>query len=141
VRAQAEALGVADRVHFLGLVPDADVPALYEGATALVIPTYSGPTNLPPREAAALGCPVIHSDLPEFREQMGEAALYCDLGDPASLAGEVRALIDDPTLAPRLREAGLALAANIARIDYAERLGPLLDAYAEVRRRWTWPQR
>ena len=121
-------------------MPDADLPALYEGATALVIPTYSGPTNLPPLEATALGCPVIHSDLPEFREQMGEGALYCDLRDPATLADRLHEVLADPAVTQRLRESGFALARRTAAVDYAARLAPVLDEYAALRRRWTWPE-
>ncbi len=137
---QAEALGLTERVHFLGLVPDEDVPALYEGAFALVMPAYNGPTNLPPLEAVTLGCPVIYSDLPGCREQMGDAALYCDLADVSSLANHLASLVQDPELRDRLRKAGFRLAARVANIDYSERLAPVLDNYAYVRRRWAWPE-
>jgi len=140
VERQVRALGLTARVRFLGLVPDEDVPALYEGALALAMPAYFGPTNLPPLEAIALGCPVIYSDLPEFREQMGDAALYCDLADASSLADHLAALIRDPALLDRLRKAGYRLAAEIAKIDYGERLAPILDRYADLRRRWAWPE-
>jgi len=140
VERQVEALGLTARVRILGVVPDEDIPALYEGALALVMPTYSGPTNLPPLEAVTLGCPVIYSDHPEFREQMGDAALYCNLADSSSLADQLVALIKDPGLLAHLRKTGAILAAEIARIDYSERLAPILDSYAYVRRRWTWPK-
>ena len=136
VERQVQALGLRERVCFLGLVPDEDIPALYEGALALVMPTYSGPTNLPPLEAVTLGCPVIYSDLPEFREQMGDAALYCDLADSSSLASHLKALVKDSELIAHLRKAGTRLAAEVAKIDYGERLAPILDNYAYVRRRW-----
>jgi hypothetical protein len=32
------------------------------------------------------------------------------------------------------------LAAEVAKLDYAERLAPVLDNYAHVRRRWAWPE-
>lgn len=140
VERQADALGMTSRVRFLGLVPEEDVPALYEGAFALIMPAYFGPTNLPPLEAVTLGCPVIYSDLPSFREQMGDAALYCDLDDVSSLVGHLAALINDSALRTRLRRVGKELAAKIARIDYGERLRPILDKYAYTRRRWTWPE-
>jgi glycosyltransferase involved in cell wall biosynthesis len=140
VQRQIQALGLAERVRFLGFVPDEDVPAIYERAVALVMPGYFGPTNLPPLEAATLGCPVIYSDLPEFREQMGDAALYCDLHDVSSLADLLAALIQDPALSDRLRNAGSDLATEIKTIDYGERLGRVLDRYAYVRRRWSWPE-
>jgi glycosyltransferase involved in cell wall biosynthesis len=141
VERQVQALGLTARTHFLGLVPDADVPALYEGAVALVMPTYGGPTNLPPLEAVTLGCPVIYSDLAGCREQMGDAALYCNLSDPSNLAGHLAALIRDPALLDRLRIAGGRLAAEIAMIDYSERLARVFDDYAYVRRRWAWPEK
>jgi glycosyltransferase involved in cell wall biosynthesis len=140
VERQVQALGLRERVQFLGLVPDADIPALYQGAVALVMPSYFGPTNLPPVEAVTLDCPAICSDLPGCREQMGDAALYCDLADPANLADHLRALVQDPALVDRLKHAGRRLAAELAQIDYAERLAPLLDDYAYVRRRWAWPE-
>jgi glycosyltransferase involved in cell wall biosynthesis len=141
VERQVTALGLAARVRILGYVPDEDIPALYQGALALVMPTYTGPSNLPPLEAVALGCPVIYSDLPAFREQMGEAALYCDLADVSTLSDHLAALVADPTLADRFRRAGFKLAAEVAEIDYAERLAPVLNNYAYARRRWAWPER
>jgi glycosyltransferase involved in cell wall biosynthesis len=140
VKRQVHALGMTERVHFLGLVPDEDVPALYEGALALVMPAYSGPSNLPPLEAVTVGCPVIYSDLPGCRELMGNAALYCDLADVSSLANHLAALIQDSALLDDLKRTGRRLAAEIAKIDYGERLSPVLEHYDYVRRRWAWPK-
>lgn len=140
VERQVQALNLTNRVHFLGEVPDGHVPPLYEAALALVMPTYFGPTNLPPLEAVTLGCPVIYSDLPGCREQMGDAALYCNLADVSSLADHLEALVRDEGVRERLLEAGRKLAVKIGTIDYGERLAPLLDDYAYVRRRWAWPE-
>ncbi len=41
---------------------------------------------MPPYEATYLGCPVIISDIPGHREQMGEAALYFDMVSADELA-------------------------------------------------------
>ena len=140
VERQVQALGLTARVHFLGFVPDEDIPGLYEGALALVMPMYSGPTNLPPLEAVTLGCPVIYSDFPGCREQMGDAALYCDLADVSSLANHLAALARNTALVESLHKAGGRLAAEIATIDYGERLSQIIDSYAYIRRRWTWPE-
>jgi glycosyltransferase involved in cell wall biosynthesis len=53
--------GMIDQVHFLGFVPSEDLPGLYDNSLALVMPTYFGPTNLPPLEAWLRGVPVIYS--------------------------------------------------------------------------------
>ena len=57
------------------------------------MPTYFGPTNIPPLEAFKLGVPVLYSDLDGLREQVGDAALLMDLSDPASLAQHLYDLI------------------------------------------------
>jgi glycosyltransferase involved in cell wall biosynthesis len=139
VERQARALGLMARAHFLGLVPDDDVPALYQGALALTMPGYCGPTSIPPLEAVMLSCPVIYSDLPEFREQMGDAALYCDLSQVSSLADHLADLIQNHRLRELLLQAGSRLAAQLAKIDYGERLRAVFDEYAYLRRRWAWP--
>ena len=141
VERQIRELGLESRVRILGIVPDHDIPPLYESALCLVMPTYCGPTNLPPLEAATLGCPVIYSDLPGWREHMGDAALYCDLANPSSLADLVAGLIQDPAVADRLRQSGKALAAKITQVDYAKLLLPVLERYAYIQRRWAWPEK
>ena len=136
VECRARELGVIDQVHFLGFVADDEIPVLYEAARALVMPSYFGPTNLPPLEAAALGCPVIYSDLPGFREQMGEAALYCDLQRPESLADHIQTILSDPACVARLKRAGLALTAAMDPDIYPSTFQALLDDFAYKRRLW-----
>jgi glycosyltransferase involved in cell wall biosynthesis len=132
----AERLGLADRVHWLGFVDDGEIPALYQGARALVMPACLGPTNLPPLEAALLGCPVIYSDLPEFRQQMGDAALYCDLRDPGSMAEHLHSLCTDAAVIERLRAAGRDLVAGLNTEMYRQRFTAVFDDFADKRRRW-----
>ena len=61
--ALAVQLGIADRVRYLGSVPDEDMAALYTLSAGLVMPTFFGPTNIPPLEAWHFGRPVITSDI------------------------------------------------------------------------------
>jgi glycosyltransferase involved in cell wall biosynthesis len=67
--------------------------SFYKNALALVMPTYFGPTNIPPLEAFHWGCPVCYSDLPGLREQVGDAAFLMDLEDPGSLAGIIGTIL------------------------------------------------
>jgi glycosyltransferase involved in cell wall biosynthesis len=82
----ADSVGVRELINYCGFVPDEHIPYLYAGALALVMPTYFGPTNIPPMEALRLGVPVCYSDLPSFREHLGDAVTYVNLDDPRSLA-------------------------------------------------------
>lgn len=95
--------GLAEQVSIIGFVDSSELGALYRGASALVMPTYFGPTNLPPLEAWAVGTPVIYPEA--FKVQAGDAALLFDYDDPRSLADAILALRVDETR-DRLRSAG-----------------------------------
>ncbi len=102
-------LGLRRRVLTLSYVPDADLPALYAGARALVYPSLYEGFGLPVLEAMACGCPVITSRVSSLPEVAGEAAL---LVDPHSVEEMVQALKEvlQPETAAELRARGLARA-------------------------------
>lgn len=72
------------QVHFLGFLPYDEMRSLYCECVAVVMPTYFGPTNLPPLEAWAMNRPLIYSE--ECRDQGAEAAVYIDPDCATSLA-------------------------------------------------------
>jgi len=77
-------LGVLDRIKFIGFIPAEDMRGLYEGCLSVVMPTYFGPTNLPPLEAWSIGKPLIYSS--HLYQQVGDAALLVDPDDSSALA-------------------------------------------------------
>lgn len=110
VRALAAELSLADRVHFLGFIPPAELDAERRKASVFVIPNldsvtarrFTSPLKL--FEAMASGRPLVASDLPSFREVLvdGENALLIPPGDAESLAKAIDKLLADPELAHRL---------------------------------------
>lgn len=92
----ANHLSISDRIHFLGFVPNHHLHFLYKHAVALVMPTYFGPTNLPPLEAFSIGTPVVYPDLKGLRDQVAESALLVDLNDPDDLAAKLYMLSTRP---------------------------------------------
>ena len=64
------------QVSIVGFVPAEDLRGLYKNSIAVVMPTYFGPTNLPPFEAWSLDKPLIYSS--HLAEQVGAAALLVD---------------------------------------------------------------
>lgn len=76
VKSVVAKLGIEDKVIILGFVSNETVYSLYKKATALVMASHFGPTNMPPIEAMELGCPVICSDLSGHREILGDNAVY-----------------------------------------------------------------
>ena len=94
-----------------------DLGPLYAGALAVVLPSWLEGFGLPPVEGLAAGAPAIVSDLPVFREVLGDGALYVAPGDAAGLADALLAVAADPALRARLLEAGRA---QIAPLSWAE---------------------
>ncbi len=130
----AERCGVADQIHVLGFVEDDELAALYAGARALVMPTFFGPTNIPLLEAWALGCPVLTSDIPGVREQMGDAALLVDPRRVDLLADGIRRLWTDEALRNSLAQRGAQRLALYGPAEFRARLSVALhSALATVR--------
>jgi len=108
-----EAKGVADRVGFVGRVPDEDLPALFGACDAFVMaPKSIGPDvegfGIVYLEANLMGKPVIGSragGVPEAVKD-GETGLLVDPGDPTAIADAIIRLMDDPTYATMLGENG-----------------------------------
>lgn len=94
IRRMSERLGLSDSTHFLGFVPSEDMSLLYQGARALVMPSYFGPSNLPPMEAWVLGKPVLYPQ--RFADFVGDAALFFDPDDAHSLADCIERLAQGP---------------------------------------------
>jgi glycosyltransferase involved in cell wall biosynthesis len=85
-------------VHILDYVSDSDMSALYAAAMALVMPTFFGPTNIPPIEAAAFNCPVLTSDIRGVRDQVGDGAVLVDPSSVDSIADGIHRLWTDEQL-------------------------------------------
>jgi glycosyltransferase involved in cell wall biosynthesis len=81
---KAKSLTLTDQIHILGLVPHAHMKSLFQGSCGVIMPTYFGPTNLPPLEAWELGVPLIYSRY--LVEHAEDAALLVDPDNAESLA-------------------------------------------------------
>ena len=91
-------LDLQDIVHFMGFVPDNDLPEFYRRARAMIMPTFFGPTNIPPLEAFYLGCPAGVSNVYSMPEQVGDAALLFDPSSVEDIAGVIKRLWTDDDL-------------------------------------------
>jgi glycosyltransferase involved in cell wall biosynthesis len=128
VRALVDKLGMAEQVHFLGYVPESDMAGFYRRARALVMPTFFGPTNIPPREAIALGCPVAVSDIDGMPDQMGDAALFFNPSSVSEMAQVMERLWRDDALCQDLARRGLVKAAQWTQSHFNARLQEIIDA-------------
>lgn len=97
-----------DRVHELHALSDGAIAGLTANAAALLMPSRAEGFGLPVYEAAALGTPVLCSDLPVYREGLGDIPIYLPPGDRLAwgkavaeqahpdIAGQRRAHFDPP---------------------------------------------
>jgi glycosyltransferase involved in cell wall biosynthesis len=79
-----EKLNLQKNIFTFDFLTHEEVSELYQNAIALLMPTYFGPTNIPPLEAWAYGVPVIYSK--HLQEQTMDAAIYCDPDSSESIA-------------------------------------------------------
>jgi glycosyltransferase involved in cell wall biosynthesis len=108
VEAAIARTGTVDRVHLHGRVPLDALPGLLAGADIGLVPSlpepylhYSLSTKL--LEYAAMGVPIIASDLATLRAHFTERAVrYVPGADPAALADAIRSLAADPAAADQL---------------------------------------
>lgn len=73
-------------IIFMGFVSYGELKYLYENAIGMIYASILGPNNLPLYEASYLKCPVITTDIPGHKEQLGEAAIYYNKFDESQLA-------------------------------------------------------
>lgn len=113
LKAQAQALGVADKVVFTGRVPHAEVQRYYDLVDVLTYPRHSMRltelvTPLKPLEAMAQGRVLVASDVGGHRELIrdGETGVLFKAGSAAALADAVDGLLGRSSEWPVLRAAG-----------------------------------
>lgn len=78
--------GLANQIKCLGFVSSEVKAKMYSLSKGLIYASFSGPENLPPLEAFRAGIPVIYSEFPGAKEQLGDLPFYFDPLDPLSLA-------------------------------------------------------
>ena len=97
-RRTCEAMAATLRVKalFPGYVPDAELAALYAGASLFVYPSRYEGFGIPPLLALAAGTPCVTTDGGALPEVVGDAATIVKAGDPGALAEVLRSARRDP---------------------------------------------
>jgi glycosyltransferase involved in cell wall biosynthesis len=108
LRAQAERLGLGERVRFLGYV--ADMPALWPAFDCLLLTSRYEGLPITILEAMACGTPIVASNLDGMREILrdGENADLVPPGEPAPYTARVRRLITEAAVGTTHAHAALA---------------------------------
>ena len=131
IRRRAAARGVLDRVQILGRIPDADLPAYYQAADIVALPSIArtetfGVVQI---EAMAAGRPVISTDLPTgvpWVNQDGVSGIVVPPGDASALGTAIGLLAADGERRGRLGAGALSRARSMFSI------GRMVDAFKNL---------
>lgn len=105
LRAQAEQLGIAGRVHFAGAVPHAELPKWLSMADIFVQPSIGEEAfGISVAEAMSCQLPVLASDQGGLREvvQDRQTGYLLPAGDVAAWAASLQQLADNPAVGQEL---------------------------------------
>ena len=129
LEAQADALGLSDRIVFTGFRED--IPALIAGMDVFVLPSINEGMGRVLVMAMVLGKPIVATRVGGVAELLGdgEAGLLVPPRDPAALAEATTTLLRDATRASALAEAGRRRASRYSAEAMLEALARL---YREV---------
>jgi glycosyltransferase involved in cell wall biosynthesis len=109
----AQEKGLADRIEFLGQLPDRDLVAYYHACDLFVLPSITNAEMFGVVQLEAMACrkPVISTDLPtgvSWVNQHGRTGYVVPPGNIGELAKAIQKLVGDRLLREEMGEAGRA---------------------------------
>lgn len=114
IKKKLDEYGLLDNIKIIGYVTDQELFELYKSCEALVMPSYFGPTNIPPVEAWSMGVPVLYSSL--NRNHGKDACLYFNVNSSYELS---QAILDVSRSKKRLIRKGIKRYNEIKRENIA----------------------
>jgi glycosyltransferase involved in cell wall biosynthesis len=127
-------LGLSDKVCHLGYVEQDDLQAIYELATALVMPSLFESVSIPIYEAFQVGTPVMASNILAIPEQVGDAGLLFDPTSVASIKEAILRVTGDPEAARQLGKRGQDRMSAMTPERYGAQLRDVLTEMLRIRK-------
>jgi glycosyltransferase involved in cell wall biosynthesis len=127
--AKAEALGLGDRVRFVGFIASEDLPLWYAAATVFTLPSLYEGFGMPLLEAMACGTPVVTTTSSSLPEVVGDAGITVPPTDADALGAALLQVLSDAELRADMRERGLRQAQRFSWRTTAEHT---LKAYQDA---------
>lgn len=130
--AQAAALGIAQRVDFLGWVAEAGVRELLATADVFVLPSHTEGLSIAMLEAMAHACAIVATPVGATLDAVadGESALLVPHGDATALAAALQRLMTDRPLRRALQTS--ARQRWRAQFDIAHHCRQIAEVYREI---------
>jgi glycosyltransferase involved in cell wall biosynthesis len=116
-------------LQVLGELDRSELQALLAQRPVFVSAASFEPFGLAVLEAAGVGCALVLSDIPTFRELWSDTAIFADPNDANAFSAAVETLLNDSSLRVRLGEAA---ARRAARFTPAATAAGMSAIYAEL---------
>ncbi|MFC5413013.1 glycosyltransferase family 4 protein [Larkinella bovis] len=113
-------------IIFTGYLSDEQLVNLYQHALFFAYPSFFEGFGIPPLEAMACGCPTLVSDTTSLPEVCGDASVYVDPYDIASIREGLIRLYRDEALRKTLVEKGRARVEHFSWDESARKLADLI---------------
>jgi len=123
---------MADRVRFIGFIPNEDLPCWYRKADLVVLPSVYETFGIPLIEAMASGTPVLATrvgGIPEIVED-GRVGILVEPGSVEQLADGIRNLIRDDKRLFQMGEEARQMV--IDKFSWDKAVTTLLQYYREI---------
>ena len=120
-------LRLEKQVKILGYVSNEEMIFLYNNARALLMPTFFGPTNIPPIEGMAMGCPVAVSNIYGMPEQIGDAGLKFNPNSVDEIADILLRLWNGDKLCKSLTQKGYEQAKKFTQNAFNKKLLKIIE--------------
>lgn len=116
------------RLHPLGTIPTADMPAIYQDADILLFPTVREGFGLVAAEAMSCGLPVVATNCSSLPELVvaGKGGFLCELGKVDEFASRINQLAASPALRSEMGEF------NRARVEEKFTLARMVREYQNL---------
>ena len=125
-----------ENVEFLGLLPQAELPAVLSSSHLFVLPSIEEGLALVQGQAMACGCPVLASTNTGAADLLtdGKEGFIVPIRDVDALAAHMQQVADDPALQQSLRAAALARVQHLGGWeDYGSKWETLLQTLTTAR--------
>lgn len=114
-------------IHFIGFVPDADMPALYSASSLFLFPTLYEGFGIPVLEAQLCGTPVLTSNSSSLPEVAGSGAICVDPCDEEAICTGLLQVLQDPVKAQDLVQKGFENARRFSWARSAQILNQIIE--------------
>ena len=115
-------------VKILNKVPFQDLPALYQGSSLFVYPSFFEGFGIPIVEALHSGVPVIGATGSCLEEAGGDGALYAEPADSTDLANKILQVLANKDLQKQMIEAGQKHVQQFSAKNIAQQLNELYQS-------------